>query len=161
MAAVRAAPVTLTLTDLPGRIASKINMSGGLPTDPHTPVDGECWTFDSWHNSAGYPYLSWLGRDQPAHRIVFTLITGIDLDGLDLDHLCRNTLCVNPFHHEAVTHAENQRRIAKHQRACRREGHDWSIPSNVRTRPNGRRYCAECDRISLRARYATRKLAAA
>lgn len=142
---------------LPARLASKIRTNGGIPSKPHTPVVGECWTFDSWHNDAGYPYIHWDGRDQPAHRVVFQIATGQPLAGLDLDHLCRNVRCVNPGHHEAVTHAENQRRIAKAQTACRREGHDWSDPNNVRTRPNGRRYCAECDRINLRARYAKRK----
>lgn len=59
-----------------------------------------------------------------------------------------------PRDHRAVIviDAENQRRIAARQTACRREGHDWTDPRNVRTRPNGRRYCAECDRIAHRAK---------
>ncbi|WP_138443542.1 HNH endonuclease [Sinomonas susongensis] len=139
------------------RILSRINHEGGIPASPHTPVPGQCWTFASWHNSAGCPYVHWEGRDQPAHRVVYILTRGEDITGLDLDHLCRNPACVNPDHHEAVTHAENQRRIAKHQTACRRAGHDWTDPNNVRTRPNGKRYCAECDRQSCRARHARRR----
>lgn len=151
--------MTLTLTDVPNRIHSKINTDGPMPTNPLRPVDGQCWLFDSWHNSAGYPYISVDGRDQPAHRIVFTLLTGQDINGLDLDHVCRNVACVRPSHHEAVTHTENMKRLSQAQTACRRAGHDWTNPRNVRTRPNGRRYCAECDRIYLRQRYAARKAA--
>ena len=139
------------------RILSRIKRDGGYPASPHTSVPGQCWTFESWHNDAGYPYVHWQGRDQPAHRIVYTLLRGADLTGLDLDHLCRNPACVNPAHEEPVTHAENQRRITKHQAACRRSGHDWTDPKNVLTRPNGRRYCAECNRQDCRARYARRK----
>lgn len=150
----------ITLTDLPQRISSKIVTNGGIPADPHSPVEGQCWRFESWHNSAGYPYIRWEGRDQPAHRVVFALATGSDLTGLDLDHLCRNRACVRPSHHEPVTHAENQARIAKHQKRCRRSGHDWSDPNNVRTRPNGRRYCAECDRQAQALAYSRHRSAA-
>ena len=150
----------LTLTDLPRALVQRINVHGGVPAKPLRPVEGECWTFASWHNSAGYPYMHRDGRDQPAHRIVYRAATGADLTGLDLDHVCRNVACVNPNHEEPVTHAENQRRLGEAQTACRRAGHDWTDPRNVRTRPNGRRYCAECDRISLRERYARRRAAA-
>ena len=99
------------------------------------------------------------GRDVPVHRVVYEALTGADITGLDLDHLCRNPGCVNPAHHEPVTHAENQRRIAKMQNECRRAGHDWSDPRNVRVRPNGARYCAECDRIDQRRRRRVREAA--
>lgn len=147
----------ITLTDLPGRLRSKINTDGPLPVAPLRPVDGRCWLFDSWHNSAGYPYLSVDGRDQPAHRVVYAAMTGEDITDLDLDHVCRNVACVRPGHHEPVTHAENMRRVSEAQTKCRKAGHDWADPRNVRIRPNGRRYCAECDRINLRARYARKK----
>ena len=150
----------ITLTDLPPRIAERINVHGGVPVAPLRTVPGECWTFKSWHNSAGYPYVHKDERDQPAHRVVYAAATGTDLAGLDLDHVCRNVACVNPNHEEPVTHAENQRRLSQAQTSCRRAGHDWTDPRNVRTRRNGRRYCAECDRITLRARYARKKAAA-
>lgn len=147
----------LTLTDLPERFRNKVITDGPVPAAPLHPVEGTCWLFDSWHNSAGYPYISVDGRDRPAHRVIFTLMTGQDIDGLDLDHVCRNVACVRPSHHDAVTHPENMTRMGQAQKACRKAGHDWADPRNVRTRPNGRRYCAECDRINLRARYAARK----
>jgi len=132
----------LTLTDLPPRIVEKIE------------VGEEHWLWTGWANDAGYPYVYMDGRDQPAYRVVYELLVGPIPVGLELDHLCVTPMCVWPEHMEPVTHAENQRRIALRQIACRRVGHDWTDPRNVRTRPSGRRYCAECDRISLRARYA-------
>lgn len=33
---------------------------------------------------------------------------------------------------------------------CRPKGHDMTDPKNVRTRKNGYRYCAECDRERFR-----------
>ena len=146
----------LTVTDLgplPARIRDRIRFDGGLPTEGHTPTRGECWTYSGFHSNAGYPYATAYGKYQPAHRAVWFYLTGDRLPGLDLDHLCRNPACVNPAHMEPVTHAENQARIALAHTACRKAGHDWSDPNNVRIRPSGRRYCAECDRIALRKRY--------
>lgn len=138
----------LTMTDMPERISARINTAR------------ECWTWDGWHNGAGYPYVSWDGRDQPAHRVVYELLVGPIGDGLELDHLCVNPACVRPSHQEPVTHAENQRRIALRQTACRRIGHDWSDPQNVYTRPNGRRLCRACATEIQRARRAAARSAA-
>jgi hypothetical protein len=131
--------------NLPDRIVDKIEVR-----DDH-------WYWTGWANDAGYPYVHNDGRDQPAYRVVYELLVGPIPDGLELDHLCVTPMYVRPEHMEPVTHAENQRRIAARQISCRRVGHDWTDPRNVRTRRNGRRYCAECERISLRARYAAQK----
>lgn len=111
-----------------------------------------CLEWTGWCNDDGYGYVRFEGRDQPAHRVAYLLTVGPIPDGLELDHTCQNPRCILVEHLEPVTHAENQRRIAARQTACRREGHDWTDPRNVRTRPNGRRYCAECDRIAHRAK---------
>jgi hypothetical protein len=118
---------------------------------------GDCLRWTGWKNDDGYGYVHHDGRDQPVHRVVYMLAVGPIPDGHEIDHSCRRRDCVRPDHLEAVTHAENQRRIAERQTACRRAGHDWSDPRNVRTRRNGRRYCAECDRIDQRARYSNRR----
>lgn len=136
-----------SVTDLPHRIASKIEHCEGH------------WLWTGWSNDTGYPYVHFDRRDQPAYRVVYELLVGPIPDGLELDHLCCIPRCVNPAHLEPVTHAENQRRIAKRFRACRRLGHDWADPRNVRVRRDGRRYCAECDRIDQRARTARRSAA--
>jgi hypothetical protein len=134
-----------TLTDLPERIASRIDVSDGH------------WLWTGWCNPEGYPYTSLNGRDQPAYRVVWNLLVGPIPEGLDLDHLCRTPKCCNPEDLEPVTHAENQRRMGAAQTSCRKAGHDWSIRTNVRIRPNGSRYCAECDRINQRQRRALRR----
>lgn len=135
------------------RVLDQIDRHGGLPSEPLRPVEGECWLFDSWHNDAGYPYVHFDGRDQPAHRVVWILLVGDLTEGLELDHVCRNRPCVNPAHHEEVTRAENLRRMSLAQTRCRKVGHDWSDPRNVDVRRNGTRTCAECRRINARERY--------
>lgn len=137
----------MNVKDLPDRIAEKIE-----PRDGH-------WIWTGWANDAGYPYVRFEGRDQPAYRVVYTLLIGAIPDGMELDHTCVTPMCVWPAHTEPVTHAENQARIRERFTACRRAGHDWTDPSNVRTRKNGHRYCAECDRIDQRRRYAERNAA--
>ena len=129
---------------LPASIASKLELE-----DSH-------WIWQGWANDKGYPYAWHEGRDQPAYRVVWELLVGPIPEGLELDHLCVTPMCCNPQHLEPVTHAENQRRIRERYTHCV-HGHDWSNPNNVRTRPNGARYCAECNRISCRARYAARR----
>lgn len=131
----------LTLTDIPERITSRIDFQD------------DCWIWTGYHNATGYPYSSLDGRDQPAYRVVYQMVVGPIPEGLELDHLCNVPSCVNPDHLEPVTHAENMRRIRDRQLACRRAGHDWTDPHNVRVRKNGSRYCAECDRESLRRNY--------
>jgi hypothetical protein len=147
----------MTLADLPDRIVRRIDPSGGVPTAPLFAVPGQCWLWRGWHNDQGYPYTHWEGRDQPVHRVVFAVVTGVDLDGLDLDHVCRRVECIRPVHHDAVSHAENQRRLGQAQTACRKAGHDWSDLRNVRVRKDGSRICAQCDRERCLAYYYDRK----
>jgi hypothetical protein len=128
--------VTITATDLLKR------------TEP----DGDCLVWTGWKNDDGYGYVHHQERDQPVHRVLYTLAVGPIPDGHEIDHTCNVRACIAAGHLEPVTHAENQRRLAERQTACRRSGHDWADPRNVRTRPNGRRYCAECDRERQRAR---------
>lgn len=143
---------TVTDIDLPRRIAARI-YTGPTPADPLVNVPGACWHYNGFHSASGYPYATANRKYQPAHRAVWFYLTGDPLEGLDLDHVCRNTRCVNPEHMEPVTHAENMRRLSLAQNACRRDGHDWTQPENVRVRADGSRYCAECDRVALRERY--------
>lgn len=68
-----------------------------------------CWNWP-FGNNLDYGYLSWEGRSQVAHRVVYSVLIGPIPAGLYLDHLCRNKKCVNPSHLEPVTHQENIRR---------------------------------------------------
>jgi hypothetical protein len=132
----------LTVMDLPERLRGRALV-----------VESGCWEWQGWRNSADYGYLSVDGRDQCAHRVAYEALVGPIPNGLELDHLCVNPPCLNPAHLEPVTHAENQRRIAERQTGCRRAGHDWTDPNNVRSRPNGSRYCAACEREAQRRRH--------
>lgn len=122
--------------------------------------DSDHWIWTGQINNKGYGLAWWNGKKRPAHVAVREALIGPIPEGLELDHTCDRTECVNPAHLEVVTHAENMRRIALRQTTCRRAGHDWTDPRNVRTRPNRHRYCAECDRIDMRARYARKRAAA-
>lgn len=130
--------MTATVTDLLARVVWR----------------ADCAVWTGWTNDDGYGYVHSDGRDQPVHRVMYQLVNGPLAAGLEIDHVCQNRACINIDHLEPVTHAENQRRIALRQTSCRRAGHDWTDPRNVRVRPDGRRYCAECDRIAQRARHA-------
>jgi len=132
----------LTVEQLPVRIRTRVVVTS---TD--------CWEWQGWRNSANYGYVHVDGRDRCAHRAAYEALVSPIPEGLELDHLCVNPPCVNPAHVEVVTHAENQRRIRARQTSCRRAGHDWTDPKNVRSRPNGSRYCAVCEREAQRRRH--------
>ncbi|WP_328434558.1 HNH endonuclease signature motif containing protein [Streptomyces sp. NBC_00425] len=116
-------------------------------------TDAGCWEWQGKVNNKGYGYYSERGRHTYAHRSSYEALVGPIPDGLEIDHLCVNPPCINPADLEPVTHAENQRRIAERQTACKRQGHDWTDPANVRTRPNGSRYCYACEREAQRRRH--------
>jgi hypothetical protein len=71
---------------------------------------GFCWLWTGGLNNCGYGQVSFQGRTQAAHRVVWELLVGPIAKGLQLDHLCHMRLCVNPDHLEPVTKAENMRR---------------------------------------------------
>lgn len=133
----------LAIDLLPEKIRARIIVSDG------------CWECSGWHNNLGYSYVRWEGKGRPIHRLVVQFVQGVILPkGIDVDHLCRNPGCVRPDHLEAVTHRENIRRGKAATKMACNYGHDWTNPANVYIRKSGKRYCAECSRISQRVQRA-------
>lgn len=86
------------------------------------------------------------------HRVVYAAIKGPIPEGWHVDHVwklgCRSRACFWPDHLEAVTEAENNRRMSEalRERRPRPCGHSWDD-----TRP-GRSDCAVCHREREAAR---------
>ncbi|MFC7424035.1 HNH endonuclease [Nocardia tengchongensis] len=77
--------------------------------------DGECLRWTGAHIPTGYGQLSIGGKVKSVHRIAYELMYGEIADELEIDHVaargCKWRDCIEPTHLEAVTHAENLRRI--------------------------------------------------
>jgi hypothetical protein len=87
-----------------------------------------------------------------AHRAMYQEFVGPIPDGYEVDHLCRVTMCVRPSHLEAVTPAENKRRVGAYITHCKRR-HEYTIENTiVLRRGNGRRACKRCHREREAAR---------
>lgn len=91
-----------------------------------------CWLWTGGLDQDGYGKF-WLdGKTLRAHRAVYQLIYGIELDSETLHHKCRTRRCVNPDHLKPATQAENQaeRRTCECGRCkkCRRREYmrEWS-----------------------------------
>ena len=71
-----------------------------------------CWEWTGSLDSSGYGQVVWQTRKYRPHRLLFEARAGAPLaEGLEVDHLCECRRCVNPSHLQAVSHAENLRRI--------------------------------------------------
>ena len=74
-----------------------------------------CWTWTGPTSGdvgrgCNYPRMSLDGQTVAVHRVTFVVAHGFIHNRRQVDHLCKNRLCVSPFHLDAVTHRENQRR---------------------------------------------------
>ena len=112
-------------------------------------AQGACWIWRCQLNDDGYGVFKVDGTYVRAYRYAYERLRGEVPEGMELDHQCRRRECVNPFHLEAVTHAENIRRgdAGAHNRIkthCR-HGHEFSA-ENTRIDKQGRRICKPCMR---------------
>lgn len=129
------------------RLWRRVDMNGPRPI--HRPDLGPCWLWMGARTVKGYGVFN----NTTAHRIAFILLHGPVPDTLEIDHLCRNKLCVRDDHLEAVTPAENSRRVPREARNLWQDrvthcpqGHAYDA-KNTRYGQNGARRCAECYRI--------------
>ena len=94
-----------------------------------------------------------------AHRWAWEIVNGKIADGLVIDHICRNKKCVAVDHLRLVTQQENIMaglRNIDNRTHCN-QGHLFE--GNIMVRKNGRRECAECNRVRAKKNYAKKVMA--
>jgi hypothetical protein len=138
-----------------------------------------CMPFTGKIYSLGYGQSSRNGKTYFAHRDAWEQVNGSIPKGFVIDHTCHNEAvaqnqcnegvacshraCVNVEHLRLVSQAENVR-AGKHgfdSRSACPKGHSYLIEGNVLQRKDGRRECAECNRVRANAVYAAKKLVSA
>jgi len=109
-----------------------------------------CLVFEGADNGDGYGVIGNNGGTRYVHRIIYQEFVGKIPEGMQVDHTCRVRLCVNHNHLEAVTAAENTRRMFaavghhnKKKTHCKR-GHEYS-KENTRVNGEGSRVCIKCN----------------
>lgn len=135
---------TALAAGLPPRLLDRIEITDG------------CWRWTGRLNDGGYGLGWYEGRDWRMHRLTYLLVYGPIPEGLHLDHLCRVRSCVRPDHLEPVTPRTNVLRGWTVQHATCPQGHART-PDNTYVRSDGTRYCAPCQRASVRNRKRNRR----
>lgn len=110
-----------------------------------------CWLWNKSTDVNGYSQFSIRGQMMKGHRFIYEIYIGNIEDGLEIDHLCRVRHCVNPEHLEAVTHAENLRRMPRHrteqwQSSCK-NGHPLTEGNYFIRSDSGTKRCRIYNRI--------------
>jgi hypothetical protein len=82
---------------LPDHIESKIRRTN------------ECWLWTGEVCRNGYGRAWYKGVRSAAHRVVYSLLVGGNIEGKQLDHVCCVRNCVNPEHLQPVTAKKNCR----------------------------------------------------
>lgn len=111
-----------------------------------------CWLWTGSLNGKGYGLFGIAtNRSVGAHDWAYEHWRELVPKGLELDHLCKVVRCVNPWHLEAVTHAEN---MARTRRTHCQRGHELT-DLNVYLY-NGKRSCRACKLERSKQKYAAR-----
>jgi hypothetical protein len=121
-----------------------------------------CWLWRGTVRADGYGKLWVRAHNVFAHRVAYELIYGPIPEGLQIDHLCRVRACVRPSHLEAVTAAENTRRVIPYRKSPDRGSYPRTEPrlscskghllteDNVITKKRGQRQCRVCSNAAKR-----------
>lgn len=140
------------------RFFSKVDKNGPVPV--RRPDLGPCWIWRPNGSVGGYGQFRLNGKTMLAHRASYILLKKPIPPKYTIDHLCCVRNCVNPDHLEAVTLAENLRRMrawadfvnggAEFQRSkthCPSD-HEYT-PENTRITKDGKRICRACEREQM------------
>jgi hypothetical protein len=102
----------------------------------------------------GYSRIRINNKNIQAHRWAWELVNGQIPDEFVIDHICRNRKCVLPEHLRMITQQENIMAGLHNidNRSHCNQGHPF-VKENIMIRKNGKRECAECNRIRARANY--------
>lgn len=139
-------------SDLPSRMAANIEVN---------PETG-CWLWTGSCNGkgqSGYGQVSYEGKTQLVHRVVFGLLVGEIPEGFRVRHADpwgrHFTLCCNPDHLEAVPKKEALRRRDWESARARRthcpHGHAYT-PETSYLDPRGFRQCRTCRAERVKSR---------
>jgi hypothetical protein len=127
----------------------------------------ECWHWTAFCDRRGYGQFS--TRDMPsarAHRVSWVIHHGQIPDGMCVLHRCDNPPCVNPAHlflgtlrdnvHDMMTKGRHVTNGNERKTHCPK-GHEYTIENTKSVK--GKRYCRECGRADVNARYRRSKQA--
>ena len=120
-----------------------------------TSMDTDCILWHKSYRENGYGQTFFQGKVTKAHRVAWIKANGEIPEGMVIDHMCGNRGCVNVKHLRVVTQQENimaGKWNRDNRDACSKE--HPNTPENTMVRKNGKRECAECNRIRSRATWA-------
>jgi len=127
----------------------------GIIQAPFGYKDTSCWVWIKSKDSSGYGTIGINKKTWSVHRVAYELWKGPIPEGLEIDHLCQTKACCNPAHLEAVSHAENVRRMEKTKPLKNKigwrnkekthcpQGHEYT-PENTYVSRRGSRTCKTC-----------------
>lgn len=75
-----------------------------------------CWPFTGVLNNKGRPYFAVGGKKVLVYRLVYELVTGIEIGNRIYRHTCDNEICCNPKHGVLGDHQENMNDMKERER---------------------------------------------
>lgn len=122
-----------------------------------------CALWTASKDTRGYGHVSYDGKLQPVHVILYKHFVGPISPGLELDHfVCDNRACGNFMHVRPVTHREN---VLRGSSPAAQYAHRTHCPrceqplngENLRLDRHGWRHCMACERARSQRRTQARR----